>query len=173
MNRQNIHRRHGLIVNSIFNFWFWNWKLKIDLKFNFQFLILFLKIENRIKIQFFEQKMAKSLNEHLVHGRASFIITTYHQTKIVFVIDKTEESNTVCIKVMEAKKITWFCYLYKHCEAANFISDESSFQGLSNYILFFSFYKVVEELLKKENRNLLVKLLKTNKHTLIASWLVF
>ena len=169
MNGRNIHGRHGLIVNSIFNFWFWNWKLKIDLKFNFQFLIFFLKIEIRIKIQFFEQKMAKSLNERLVHGRASFIITTYHQTKIVFVI----ESNTVYIKVMEEKKITWFCYLYKRCETANFILDESSFQGLSNYILCFSFYKVVEELLKKENRNLLVKLLKTNKHTLIASWLVF
>ena len=108
-----------------------------------------------------------------MHGRASFIITTHRERKIIFVIDKTEENNAVCMKVMETKKITWFCYLYKRCEAANFISDESSFQGLSNDILFFSFYKVVEELLKKENRNLLVKLLKITKHTLIASWLVF
>ena len=108
-----------------------------------------------------------------MHGRASFIITTHRERKIIFAIDKTEENNAVCMKVMETKKITWFCNLYKCCEAANFISDESSFQGLPNYILFFSFYKVVEELLKKENRNLLVKVLKINKHTIIASWLVF
>ena len=52
--------------------------------------------------------------------------------------------------MMETEKRILFFSKYSEDITVNFISDESSSQGLSDGILFFSFYRVVEELLKKE-----------------------